>query len=103
MKGISPEVGHVARKCGIAHRVASHQPTGMRPPPAVPRRVGVTGLVGVMVMEAMGRDPEERAALQCERATDGQDAFEPTRSLVSALGEQTVVAHAYAPAPRVPE
>src|SRR5690242_18003630 len=63
----------------------------------------VTGLVGVLVMEAMGRDPKERAALQCERAADGQGAFEPPRCLVSAMGEQAVVAHAYAPPARDPE
>jgi hypothetical protein len=49
-------------------------------------------------MEAMGRDPKERATLQCEPAADGQDAFEPPRCLVSAMGEQSVMAHAYAPA-----
>src|SRR5262245_23366573 len=98
MKGVAPKVGNVARECGIAHRVASHQPAAMRPPPAVPRRVRVATPVGGTVMEAMGRDPKERAALQCETAADCQGAFKLPWRLISAMGEKTVVADAYPPA-----
>ena len=98
MKGVAPKVGHVWRECGIAHRVASHQPTGMRPPPAVARRVGIAVPVGVLMMDTVGCDPKERAALQCERAADGQDTFEPPRCLVSAMREQAVISDADTPA-----
>jgi hypothetical protein len=60
MKGVAPKVGYVRRECGIAHRIAAHQPTSMRPPPAVAGRVGIAVLVGILVMEAMGRDPKQR-------------------------------------------
>ncbi len=98
MKGIALEIGHVARERAILHRVAPHQPTGMRPPPAVARRVRVTGLVGIVVMEAMRRDPKERTALQGESAADGEEVFEPPRRFVTAMGEEPVIAHTDAPA-----
>src|SRR5215813_8936195 len=103
MKGIAPKVGHVRREYGIAHRVASHQPTGLRPPPAVARRVGIAVPVGVLMMDTLGCDPKERTALQCEGAADGQGTFEPPRCLVSAMREQAVIPHADATAACNPE
>src|ERR1051326_4437743 len=103
MKGVAPKVGHVRRKRRISHRVASHQPTDMRPPPPVARRMGVAVPVGVLMMDTMGCDPKERSALQCKCAADGEDAFEPPRRFVSTMGEQAVIPHANAPAACDPE
>src|SRR5260370_30901591 len=98
MEGVTPQIGNVGGECGIAHRVASHQPTSVRPPPAVPGRVGITVLGGVLMMESVGRDPKKRAALPGEDAANGPDAFEPPRCLLSAMSEQAVISPAYAPA-----
>src|SRR4029077_21176176 len=99
MKAIAAKVGYVWRECPIAHRVAAHQPACMRPPPAVAGRMRIARLVGILMMEAMGRDPKEGTALQCKGAADGQNSFHPPRGFVAAMGEQAVIPHAYAPTP----
>ena len=45
-------------------------------------------------MNAMGCHPADGAALQCETGADGEEIFDPFVSLVSAMSEQTVIAHA---------
>ena len=50
--------------------------------------------VGVLVMDAMRGDPEDGSAFQSERAAKGEEIFHPVGSLVAAMSEQAVIAHA---------
>ena len=54
--------------------------------------------VGVLVMHAVRGDPDDRPAFERERAANGQKIFNPVRSLVSAMRQQPVIAHADAEA-----
>src|SRR5712692_8772397 len=49
-------------------------------------------------MNAMGRDPENRAAFERQRRTPGEKVFHPLGRPVSAMSEQPVIAHANAEA-----
>src|SRR5690349_6133669 len=97
MKAVALKVRYVRREYGIAHRIALQQPASMSPPPAVAGRMRIAVLVGILMMDAMGCDPKERAALQCERGTDCQGVFQPLGCHISAMGKQAVVSHADAP------
>ena len=57
-------------------RLAEQNPAHVRPEAADPRRVRIAGLVGVLVVHAMGRDPENRSALERQRAADGEEVLE---------------------------
>ena len=48
----------------------------VRPEAAVVRRVGIAFAVRVLVMHAMGRDPEDRSAFECQRSADGKEVLE---------------------------
>jgi len=50
--------------------------------------------VGVLVMNAVSGDPRDGSAFERERAAKGEEIFHPDGSLVPAVGEQAVVAHA---------
>ena len=68
----------------------------MGPPGAVVRGVRVAFVVGVLVMDAMGGDPEDRSALKRHGAAGGEEVFKPLGDAVAAVREQAVVAHANA-------
>jgi hypothetical protein len=55
-------------------------------------------LVGILMMNAMRRHPENRSALQRQRGTDRQKIFDPLRSLIPTMREQAVIRHADAQA-----
>src|SRR5581483_5391083 len=82
----------------LAHQDPSH----VRPPLAVERRVWVAVFVRKLVMNAMSCNPENRPAFESESPANGQEIFHPLRSLVSAMSEQPVIAHANAEASRYP-
>ena len=74
----------------------------MRPEPAVVRRVRIAVVVGVLVVHAVRRDPENRPAFERQRAADGQEVLERLRRLVAAVRVQPVIAEADAEADRHP-
>src|SRR6266481_881011 len=74
----------------------------MRPKPAILRRVRITCFVRILVMHAMRGDPENRSALECERAAGRQEILNPFRRLVAAVREQSMIAHADAETSRDP-
>src|SRR6266576_1718309 len=74
----------------------------MRPKPATSRRVRITLFVRILVMHAMRGDPENRSALECERAAGRQEILNPFRRLVAAVREQSMIAHTDAETSRKP-
>ena len=74
----------------------------MGPEPAVARRVRITFLVRVLMVHAVGGDPEDRPALERQRAADRQEILERLRRLEAAMGVQPVIAEADAEADREP-
>ena len=94
--GVLGEVGSVAaeeRGLGV-QGAAGEDPAGVGPPGAVVRRVGVAFLVGVLMMDAVGGDPEDGAALKREAAAHGDEVLDPLGGLVAAVREQAMVGHA---------
>src|SRR5580698_3663297 len=63
------------------------------PQAAVPRRVGVTLFVRVLVMHTMGRDPKNRTTLQSQRTAHRQKIFHPLRSFIASMRKQPMVPH----------
>ena len=59
-------------------------------------------LVGVLVMHAVRGDPEDRPALERQRAADREEVLERLRGLEAAVRVQPVVAEADAEADRHP-
>src|SRR5579871_1171246 len=104
VKLVFGEVGNVSgqRRGVVVHRLAHQNPSHVRPPLAVDRRVRVAILVGILMMNAVGRHPENRPALERQRGADSQEILDPLRSLVAAVREQAVVAHPDAEASRHP-
>ena len=94
------EVGNVTRQCRgvVVHRLAREDPAHVRPPFAIDRRMGVALLVRKLMMNAVRRYPENRAALERQRGTPGEEIFHPLRRLISAMRQQPVIAHADAKA-----
>ena len=78
--------------------VAEEYPKHMCPPSAVTRRMRITHLVGVLVMDAVDRRPEDRSTLKRHRATHCEEIFEPSRNLIGPMRMESVVAHADPPA-----
>ena len=83
-------------------RVAEEDPAHVGPEPAVMRRVRIAVLVGVLVVHAVGRDPEDRPALERQCAADREEVLERFRGLVAAMRVQPVIAEADAEADREP-
>src|SRR5579863_1418608 len=54
----------------------------------------VAGLIGLLMVHAMYRDPENRPAFKGERPADGEKVFQPQWALVPPVGMQPVVSHA---------
>ena len=94
--GVSGEVGGVTTEEGSlgVQGAAGEDPAGVCPPGAVVRSVWVAFVVGVLMMDAMGGDPEDGSALKGEAAAHGDEVLKPAGGLVAAMGEQAVVAHA---------
>ena len=63
--------------------LAGQDPAHVRPPGALARRVRIAFPVGLLMMDAMGRDPEDRPALERQRAAEGQEILDPLVGLDS--------------------
>ena len=88
----------------VVHGLAGHDPAHVRPEGALARRVRIAVVIRVLMMDAVRGHPEDRPALERERAAGGEEVLHPLGRLVSAVRQQAVVAHADAPAARdVPE
>ncbi len=90
------EIGRVAREhVGVVvHRLAGQDPADVRPVGAFSRRVRIAFVIRMLVMNAMRGDPENRSALERERAAHGEEVLHPLRRLVAAVRQQAVIAHA---------
>src|SRR3954447_16570771 len=55
-------------------------------------------LVGVLVVDTMRRNPEERTAFERERGAEGKEVLDGLVRLVAAMSQQAVIAHADAEA-----
>jgi len=82
----------------IMHGGASDEPADMGPEPAVVGRVRIAFLVGVLMMLAVDGDPEDGSAFEGERSADSEEILHPFGRLVATMGEEAMVAHAYAEA-----
>ncbi len=98
-----PDVEVVAAKVGRValqdfdlrvQRLAKQNPAGVRPPAALARRVRVAFLIAELVMDAMRRHPEYGATFKRHRGEDAHHVFDPLGSLVAAMRQQPVIAHA---------
>ena len=78
----------------VVHAVAAEDPTHVRPPRALTRRVRIAFAVGVLMMDAVRRHPEDRAAFERQRRAPRQDVLDRPVGLVAAVRQQPVVAHA---------
>ena len=90
------EVGGItAQECGLGVKGATGEnPASVSPPGSIVRSVGVTFLVGVLMMDAVGGYPEDRTAFKCEASAHGDEVLDPLGSAIAAMGEQAVVGHA---------
>ena len=93
---VAGEVGGVAAQQGglRVERAAGEDPAGVGPPGAVVRGVRVAVVVGVLMVDAVGGDPEDGSAFERHGAAGGDEVLQPLGGPVSAVGEQAVVAHA---------
>jgi hypothetical protein len=64
--------------------------------------MGIAFLVRILVMHAMGGDPENRSAFERERAAGRQEILNPFWCFVAAMGQQAMIAHPNAQASRNP-
>ena len=96
VEAVAGEIGRVAiENFGLrVQGVAEEEPAGVGPPAAFTRGVRVAFVVAVLVVDAMRRDPEHRAAFEGQGGAGSHEVFKPFGNLVAAVGEQTVVAHA---------
>jgi hypothetical protein len=74
----------------------------MSPKSAIVRGMWVAILIGVLVMHAMGCNPEQGSSFEGQRTAHRQDVFHPLGSLVTAMRKQPMVSHPNAEAPRNP-
>ena len=86
----------------MVHGLAHQDPAHVRPPFAVDRRMRVAFQIGILMMNAVRRHPENRPAFECQRRTPGQEVLHPLRRPVSAMRQQPVIAHADTEAARYP-
>src|SRR5580658_1181524 len=73
--------------------LSSQDPADMRPPGTVLGTVRITLVIRMLVMNAMCGYPENRAALQSERAARRNEVFQPLRRHVAAMCKQAVISH----------
>ncbi len=69
-------------------------PAGVGPEGAVDGGVRVAFLVGVLVVDAVGGDPEDGSAFERHGAAGGNEVFQPLGGAEAAVGEQAMVGDA---------
>ena len=96
VEAIAGQIWDVARQRGAlgVHGLAQDHPADMRPPWAFFRCMRIAGVVAVLVMYPVHRDPEDRSALKSKCGADGHHILDPLGSLKAAMGEQAVIADA---------
>ena len=77
----------------MVESLPGENPAGVRPPGALARRMRITVLIRMLMVDAMSGHPEDGAAFECERAAPCQHVFDPFVRLVATVGEEPVVAH----------
>ena len=77
----------------VVHGFAGENPAHVGPPFAINRRMRIAFLVRKLMMNAVGRDPENRSAFKGQCCANGQEILDPLRSLVAAVGQQSVIRH----------
>ena len=82
----------------VTLRAAPQNPTDMRPPAAIARRMRVAIAIRVRMMDSMRCDPLYRTTLYCQRAADYQEVFDGFGNFISSMRQQPVEAHADAEA-----
>ena len=66
----------------------------MRPPRALTRSVRIAFAIGVLVVDAVRGDPEDRSAFEREGAAPGQEVLDPLVGLIAAMCQEAVIGHA---------
>ena len=96
IEAVAFEVGNIAgEELGLrVQSIAPDDPSDVSPPAAFAGSVRIALAVAVLMMDAMGGHPEDGSALKRERGADGHQVFQPLGRLVTAMGQQAVVAHA---------
>ncbi len=74
------EVGNVTGESGrvVVHRLAHENPSHVRPPLAVDRRMRIAFLIRILMMNAVRRHPENRPAFQSKRRANRSESTPPT-------------------------
>ena len=93
---VAGEVGSVAaeqRGFGV-HGAAGENPAGVGPEGSVDRGVRVAFLVGVLMVDAVGGDPEDRSALERHGAAGGDEVLDPLGGAEAAMREQAMIGDA---------
>lgn len=78
---------------------ATQDPTHVRPPAAIARRVRIAVSIRMRMMNAMCGDPLNGSAFERQRSTDNQKIFDWLWHAVSAMSEESMKAHPNAAAP----
>jgi len=105
MHAIFHQIGRISsqRRFRMLLCCADQNPTDVRPPTAIARRMRIAFVIGVRVMYAMRGDPVDRTAFERQRATQREEIFERTRRLEPPVRQQSVIANADAQPARYPE
>ena len=72
--------------------IEKHQPTAMTPQEVHQRTVRIGSIVGVLVMDAVHRNPAGGGVLHGADAQDRERVFQPLRTGETLMGEQSVIA-----------
>jgi hypothetical protein len=104
VKAILHHVWRIApQDCWLMHlSSAGENPTHVRPPAPIARRVRVAFAVSVRVMYPVRDDPVDRPTFKGQRPAERQKIFYGFRRLVAPVRQEAVKAHADAQAPRHP-
>ncbi len=73
------------------HGATGKDPAGVRPEGAIDRRVRIAFLVGILVVNTVGGDPEDRSALEREAAARSDEVLDPLGGAEATVREQAVV------------
>ncbi len=88
IRDIGKELGRI-----VLQHLAGDDPADVSPEAAIAGRMRVTFLISVLVMEAMGCDPENGTTFKCESGADSEGIFHPFGSFVTPVREEPMVAH----------
>src|ERR1700731_1981532 len=104
MKFVLGQIGDVAfEHCNVlAQSIANQDPTRIRPPLAIARRVRITFLVCELVMLTVRGHPQQRAPFQRRHAANREKVLKPLGCRVGAMSEQPVITYAESQAPHHP-